>query len=141
MSVRPGLASLAFAACGPAHAAEAALQGFAWQATLGLALVLATIALAAWLLRRITRVAGGSRGPLQTVAVLAVGPKERVILVECADTWVVVGVAPGRVSALHTLPRPAAPSASAEPIARPLATREAGFRHWLEQAIGGQGGR
>lgn len=141
MSARPAIALLTCALCGSAHAVEAALEGFAWQATLGLALVLATIAFAAWLLRRLTRAAGTSRGPIQTVAVLSVGPRERVVLVECANTWVVVGVAPGHVSALHTLPRPSAQSASDESVAMPVETRRAGFRHWLEQAMGGQGVR
>jgi flagellar protein FliO/FliZ len=34
-----------------------------------------------------------------------VGPKERVVVVEVGETWLVVGVAPGQVTALHNMPR------------------------------------
>jgi flagellar protein FliO/FliZ len=34
-----------------------------------------------------------------------VGPRERVVIVEVEDTWLVVGVAPGRVNALHQMPK------------------------------------
>jgi Flagellar biogenesis protein len=37
---------------------------------------------------------------------VAVGPRERLLLVEIGETWLVVGVAPGRVSAVHAMPRP-----------------------------------
>ena len=35
----------------------------------------------------------------------AVGQRERVVLVEVADTWLVIGVAPGHVTALHSMPK------------------------------------
>jgi flagellar protein FliO/FliZ len=34
-----------------------------------------------------------------------VGQRERVVLVEVADTWLVIGVAPGHVTALHSMPK------------------------------------
>ena len=35
-----------------------------------------------------------------------VGPKERVVLIEVGDTWLLLGVAASNVSLLHTLPKP-----------------------------------
>jgi flagellar protein FliO/FliZ len=75
------------------------------QAIAGLLVVLAAIAAAAWAMRRLTQ-AGPARGsPLALRGALAVGPRERVVVVEVEGTWLVLGVAPGRVQALHVLPK------------------------------------
>jgi flagellar protein FliO/FliZ len=73
--------------------------------TLSLLLVLGAVFAAAWLLRRVrgmqrTRTAEG----LTVVAEVAVGPRERVVLVEVAGERVLVGVAPGSVRALRNWP-------------------------------------
>jgi len=89
------------------------------QALAALALVLAAIGAAAWLARRLQGLAPSSRAaPLALRGALAVGPRERVVLVEIEGTRLVLGVAPGRVSALCTLPRAAVPQA---PAAAPAA--------------------
>jgi len=66
---------------------------------------------------------------LQVVAGAAVGSRERVVVVEIADTWLVLGVAPGSITALHQLPR------------RPLPTDDEAaqsgksFAGWLKQVM------
>ena len=76
------------------------------QATLGLALVVGLILAVAWVAKRLTPGAlRGSGVPLTIVASQSVGQRERVVVVEVADQWLVLGVAPGRVSALLTLPK------------------------------------
>jgi flagellar protein FliO/FliZ len=82
------------------------------QAVAGLALVLAAVAGAAWLMRRLSLARPGLAAPLQLRGALAVGPRERVVVVEIEGTWLVLGVAPGRVSSLHALPKGTAPSPS-----------------------------
>jgi flagellar protein FliO/FliZ len=82
------------------------------QAVAGLAAVLAAIGGAAWLLRRVQRLAPSRGSPLSLRGTLAVGPRERVVLVELEQTWLVLGVAPGRVNALHTLPKGTLPQAT-----------------------------
>ncbi|HEY5366391.1 MAG TPA: flagellar biosynthetic protein FliO, partial [Casimicrobiaceae bacterium] len=42
---------------------------------------------------------------IRIIATQALGQRERVVLVEIADQWLVLGVAPGQVSALSTLPK------------------------------------
>ena len=42
---------------------------------------------------------------MRVVGGVSVGTRERVVVLEVADTWLVVGVAPGQVQTLHTLPR------------------------------------
>ena len=92
-------------ACANSAVPEVAATGGLLQATLGLALVLGLIVAAAWVAKRFTP--GALRGgmPLTIVASQAVGQRERVVIVEVADQWLVLGVAPGRVSALSTLPK------------------------------------
>ena len=96
---------------------EPALTGGLLQATLGLALVLGLIVAVAWVAKRLTPgTLRGSGVPLTIVASQAVGQRERVVVVEVSDHWLVLGVAPGRVSALSTLPKgtlpPPSPSGS-----------------------------
>jgi flagellar protein FliO/FliZ len=74
------------------------------QTTLGLALVLALIFGAAWLLRRLTP-AGRSGTLIKVVATQSVGQRERVVLIEVGDQWLLLGVAPGAVRTLQTLPK------------------------------------
>lgn len=76
-----------------------------FQLLAGLALVLGLIFASLWLLKRLSSPRGATAGLLRVVAGTAVGPRERVVLVEIGDEWLILGVAPGSVSALHRLPR------------------------------------
>lgn len=75
------------------------------QVVLGLGFVLALMAGLAWLLRRFGGVQQGAAGAIKILGGAAVGQRERVVLVEIADTWLVIGVASGHVSALHSMPK------------------------------------
>jgi flagellar protein FliO/FliZ len=109
--------------------AEPSTGGGLLQATLGLALVLGLLAGAAWLAKRFTPGALKSGVPLRIVASQAVGQRERVVVVEVADQWLVLGVAPGRVNALSTLPKGALPAAPPAPAVAP-------FTDALSRALG-----
>lgn len=63
-----------------------------------LAVVFAMLALW-WLVRRYA-VARGSSGPMRVSQALAVGPRERVVLVDAGDKHLVVGVTPAAVTLL-----------------------------------------
>lgn len=111
------LASLAPAnALAADTAPEAGVTGGLLQAVLGLALVLALIWGAAWLMRRLQPAMAGTGGAVKLIASQGVGQRERIVVVEIAEQWLVVGVAPGQVNALATLPKgtvpPPVPSAS-----------------------------
>jgi flagellar protein FliO/FliZ len=75
------------------------------QLLAGLALVVGLIFASLWLLKRLSTPRGATAGLLRVVAGTAVGPRERVVLVEIGDEWLILGVAPGSVSALHRLRR------------------------------------
>jgi flagellar protein FliO/FliZ len=75
------------------------------QVTLSLLLVLAAVFVTAWLVRRArglqrTRTGAG----LAVLGEVAVGPRERVVLVDVAGRQVLIGVAPGSVRALKCWP-------------------------------------
>jgi flagellar protein FliO/FliZ len=89
------------------------VTGNVLQMVLGLALVLGAIAGAAWLARRAGVASPQGARLLKLVAALPVGAKERVVVLELQQQWLVLGVAPGRVSALATLPRGELPAESA----------------------------
>ncbi len=88
---------------------------------LGLIGVLALLVGSLWLLKKLTAQRGGAAGLMRVVAATAVGGRERVVIVEVGSTWLVLGVAPGRVSALAEIPRqtltepPQAPASGAVP--------------------------
>jgi len=86
------------------------------QVTLALCIVLGAIFLCAWFARRMRNLSGGRAGALSVVADLRLGPKERVVLLQVGTTQLLVGVAPGQISALHVLAEPLAPQAPAAPV-------------------------
>ncbi|WP_153115444.1 flagellar biosynthetic protein FliO [Rhodocyclus tenuis] len=83
------------------------------QTALGLLAVIGVLFFAAYLLRRANGGRGfGASGPLRMVGGLMIGTRERIVVVEIEDTWIVVGLAPGQMRTLHTLPRGELPATS-----------------------------
>jgi flagellar protein FliO/FliZ len=88
----------------------------AWAATgaatslltvlLSLALILGGFVALAWAARRYLP-GMAAQGVVKVVGTTAVGARERVVVVEVDDTWLLLGVGGGNVRLLHTLPRPA----------------------------------
>lgn len=123
----------------PVHAAEAAPPaGNLLQMLAGLIGVLALMAGGAWLLKRMGVAGIAGSNVARVVGGVSVGNRERVVVVEIADQWIVVGVAPGRVSALSTMPRQEAAAAS---IVHPGAVPAPNFAAWLKQTIDKRNGR
>ncbi len=124
---------LAFPAIG--HTAEAMAApvgaGSVLQVLLGLAVVLAMVFIAAWAIRRFHPNVATGGSALRIVAGTAVGNRERVLVLEINDTWIVVGVAPGRVCGIHNMPRPE--HVPALPGSAP--GMPGGFAGWLKQTI------
>ena len=85
------------------------------QAGFGLAMVLALIFLFAWAARRFGLQQTGSGRLLKVVSSAMVGQRERVVVVEIGDSWLVLGVAAGQVRALHTMPAENRSEAEAAP--------------------------
>jgi flagellar protein FliO/FliZ len=71
---------------------------------MGLAVVLAVMAIISWLVKRLLpNAAGGQHSVVKVVGGVSVGSRERVVVLEVAGRWLVVGVAQGQVSAIANL--------------------------------------
>lgn len=111
-----------------------AMLGMATLGKTGLALllVIGVILLCSWLLRRLSAGQGLPGQPLKVRGSTLLGPRERVVIVEVADTWLVLGVAPGHISKLHEMPAP--PKDEASSNGSPAAM-EGSFANRLAQAV------
>jgi flagellar protein FliO/FliZ len=87
-------------------ASEPLAIGSLMRLTGGLLVVLLLVFLAAWGLRRMARIPGRGGGALRVLGGLAVGQRERVVLVQVGAEQLLLGVAPGRVEKLHLLDSP-----------------------------------
>lgn len=98
-----------FAKDAAATTAPTPIFGSLLQVSLALILVIAAIAATAWLMRRFgpAHIAGG--GVMRIVGGVMLSQRERLVLVEVGDTWLVIGVAPGHVQTVHSMPRPPQP--------------------------------
>lgn len=105
------------------------------QVVLALILVLAAIAGSAWLMRRFGPTQIGPGGAMRVLGGVMVGQRERLVLVEVGDTWLIIGVAPGQVTAVHSMSRPAH-------LAQEIShfTQQPGFGDWLKAAWRRRGG-
>jgi flagellar protein FliO/FliZ len=102
----PGTVAHVFAAPGAVSAVPGTGIAGIGQVTLALCIVLGAIFLCAWLARRMRNISGGRPGTLNVIADVRLGPKERAVLLQVGTTQLLVGVAPGQVSALHVLAEP-----------------------------------
>ena len=109
-------------------------SGSLLQVLVGLVVVLGLMAAAAWTLKRFGAAKSAGGTTVRIVGGVSVGNRERVLVVEVADQWIVVGVAPGRVNALATMAR-----GEAMPAGTGTANAEANpaknFSAWLKQTI------
>lgn len=70
-----------------------------------LVVILGLFVLAAWLVKRYLPQVGKT-GPVKVIGATMVGARERVVVVEIENTWLVLGVGGGHVRTLHTFPKP-----------------------------------
>jgi flagellar biosynthetic protein FliO len=75
------------------------------QTLFALILVLGVLGALAWLLKRYAPKAMGGSAHLRVVGSLNLGGRERLLVVEVGNQWIVVGASPGRVNALATMPK------------------------------------
>jgi|SRR5471032_47831 len=107
------------------------------QTTFALIFVLALLIGLAWFLKRYgPKNFGGGSSNVKLVGALSVGTRERILVVEVGEQWIVVGASPGRMNALATMPRQES-SVAATTAALPTAN----FAEWFKQTIDKRNGK
>jgi flagellar protein FliO/FliZ len=92
----------------PAWASEKTIpssSGGIFQILFVLLIVLGLMIGAAWLLKKFNAAGAPSGGNIKVIGGVAVGNRERIMVVEVADQWIVVGVTSNNINALSTMPR------------------------------------
>jgi flagellar protein FliO/FliZ len=110
----------------PAAAATAGDGPSLLPMVLVLAFVLALIPVSMWLLKRMGAGGPAAAAGMKVVAQLPLGPRERLVVVEAGERWLLLGVTPSNINRVGTLPKGALP-AGASPAA-------AGFAQLLNAA-------
>ena len=123
----------------PMTMAPSSSAGSLLQTIFALVFVLALLIGLAWVMKRYGPKAMGGNSKMRVVSSLNLGGRERIVLIEVADQWIVVGASPGRVNALATMPRqegepPQLAAAQNGPAA-------ANFSEWLKQTIEKRNGK
>lgn len=118
----------------PAAAAEeVSASGSLLRMVLGLGVVLGLMVLIAWLMKRFTP-GLKQQSVVRIVGGVSVGSRERVVVVEVADRWLVLGVAPGQVTQLANLePGQELPALTQSPAVNSPANKP--FASWLKQSL------
>lgn len=125
-------------AAGPVTPAAApSAVGSLLQTVLALAVVLGLLVGLAWLLKRFgpRHITGGTT--VKLVGALSVGARERILVVEVGEQWIVVGASPGRMNALSTMPRQETP----EGLNATTTVPTANFAEWFKQTIDKRNGK
>ena len=103
------------------------------QVFIGLVAVLLLIVAAAWVAKRLGVNQVGASSLLRVISSTSVGTRERVVVVEVGESWLVVGVAPGSVNALMTLPKSDIASTASSTLSTGFAAR---LQHMIEKRRG-----
>ena len=87
-------------------AASSGMGGQIVQLLFGLLLVVGLIFVLAWLMRRVQRGVPGNAQVIELVGSRAIGPRDRLVLVQVGNEQILLGVTPGRITPLHVLNEP-----------------------------------
>ena len=101
--------------------------GDLWEVFLGLLLVVAVILVVAWLMRRFQPGLVGGGASMRVLSTLAVGPREKLLLLDVQGQHLLLGVTTQQISTLHQFD---------QPLAMPAAGDKPDFGMRLRQAIG-----
>lgn len=108
--------------------------GMLMQTIFALLLVLGLLAALAWAAKRWGPRLTGNSANLRLVGALNIGGRERIMVVEVGNQWIVVGASPGRVNALATMPRQEAGVQSGATLAADTLP-VTNFSDWLKKTI------
>ncbi|WP_223504598.1 flagellar biosynthetic protein FliO [Pseudomonas sp. GL-RE-29] len=100
-------AAAAAAAAAAAPVASGGVAGQLTQLVFGLLLVLGLIFFLAWLLRRVQQAGPAGKGQvIELIGSRALGPRDRLMLVQVGNEQILLGLSPGTITALHVMKEP-----------------------------------
>lgn len=129
---------LVLAAPAVANAADPAtsplpdLAGSLGQMLFGLVIVIALLLACLWLIKRLAAPRNAA-GTVKVLGATAVGPRERVVLIEVGPRVLVLGVAPGNVRTLHVMDASDFPTSGNVPETVTAGTND--FSAWLKKSL------
>jgi len=110
LAAEPAATAATAATTAAAVAAPVASSGVAGQLTqlvLGLLVVVGLIFTLAWLLRRVQRAGPAGKGQvIELIGSRALGPRDRLMLVQVGNEQILLGLSPGTITALHVMKEP-----------------------------------
>jgi flagellar protein FliO/FliZ len=99
--------TVATATTAVAPAVSSGVAGQLTQLVFGLLLVLGLIFFLAWLLRRFQQAGPAGKGQvIELIGSRALGPRDRLMLVQVGNEQILLGLSPGTITALHVLKEP-----------------------------------
>lgn len=101
--------------------------GTYFQTGLALAFIVSLLIGAAWLARKISGGKKFGRSDMKIIGGVALGPRERIVLLEIGNQWLVIGIVPGQIRTLHTMEK-----GTAIPADDLQSSAEKPFAHWLK---------
>ena len=119
--------AIAQTATAVAPAPSASIGGSFLQMLFGLALVLGLLFAGVWFLKRLTGATGPNSNLARVVGATPIGARERIVIVELGQTWLVLGVTPNNINTLAEMPRQPLP-----PGGKPIPPN---FADWLRNTM------
>ena len=99
------------------------------QVTFGLLVVVGLLFAVAWSMKKMGAGKYAAAGAVKVVGGVSIGNRERILVVEVADQWIVVGVTPASITALSTMQKQEGVDLTPQiPLAK-------NFSVWLKQTI------
>lgn len=100
--------------------------GTYFQTGLALAFIVAILMGAAWLARKVSGGKKFGQGDMKIIGGVALGPRERIVLLEVGEQWLIIGIVPGQIRTLHRMEK-----GTSIPGDNPQ-SGEKPFAHWLK---------
>ena len=81
-------------------------SGYLVRLTFGLVLIVAIIFFIAWVLKRSNLTRGSTGGVIRVIAGMALGTRDRLVVVQVGEEQLLLGLSPGKIQKLHVLQEP-----------------------------------